>query len=186
MVMKRVDLTRITWLSERFSTLQGTIESRLVPWYQKLPERERYLLLTAAVVLPVILFVFGLWLPMKDDIQKNRELIPGLEQQYLEVQVLANKLKKGGRRKNNQDLLTTIEQSAQTSHVRSFIVRLKPQPEREEKKRLQIRLQAVPYQSLIYFLYKLAQAGVGLERAKMLATAKPGRVDVDLLATREK
>jgi type II secretory pathway component PulM len=184
--MKKMALTRIPWFSERLATLRGEIESKLIPWYQKLPERERYLLLIAAVVLPVLLFVFGLWLPMKDNIQENREVIPGLEQQYLEVQVLANKLKRGGRRKNTQDLLTTIEQSAQTSHVRSFIVRLKPQPEQEGKKRLQIRLQAVPYQSLIYFLYKLAQAGVGLERAKMLATAKPGMIDVDLLATREK
>ncbi|MFQ5355411.1 MAG: type II secretion system protein GspM [Mariprofundaceae bacterium] len=184
--MKKIHFSGMSAIAERFDTLKELVYSSLLPRYQLLQKREQRMVLTTMVVLPVALFLFGLWLPLIAQVHDAQKSIPALEQQYSEIQLLAKKLKRDGKRKGNQDLLTTVEQSAQVSHVRSSIVRLKPQPDLNGKKRLQIRMQSVPYQSLIYFLYKLAQAGVSLDRAKMLASAKPGILDVDLLAARSK
>jgi len=186
MAMKKIHLPGVPAMMERLDALKDLVYSKVLPRYQALQKREQHIVLTAVVVLPVALFVFGLWLPLTNEIHDVRKILPDIEQQYSEVQLLAKKLKRDGKQKGNQNLLTTVEQSAQASHVRSSIVRLKPQPDMNEKKRLQIRMQAVPYQSLIYFFYKLAQAGISLDRAKILASAKPGMLDVDLLAARSK
>jgi len=117
-----------------------------------------------------------------DGIHDARHRLPKLTRQVQEAQALASKLKRYGGGIGGKDLLSTVEQSAQMSHVRSFIVRLKPQPGPNGGQRLQIRMQSVPYSSLIRFLETLARAGVSLSRGKLQAKPTAGLLDVNLMA----
>jgi len=183
MVMKQLGLGNIRLFTERGrGMLRASVASKLRPWYQKLPRREQRLLLTAVILAPSLVFVFGLWLPVIDGIHNARHRLPKLERQLQEAQTLASRLKRYGIKIGGKDLLTTVEQSAQMSHVRSFIVRLKPQPGPNGGQRLQIRMQSVPYSSLIQFLEILARAGVSLSRAKLQAKSTAGLLDVNLMA----
>jgi len=183
MVLKPMIQKNLTLIKEYLGNqLNNSIGAKVLPWYQQLPQREQRLLLSAMVILPVLIFVFGLWLPIEDKIDSIRKELPKLQQQVQEARVLASKIKRYGRKAGSKDLLTTVEQSARKSNVRSFIVRLKPQPGPDGGQRLQIRMQSVPYPSLVYFLGTLAQSGVGLGRVKMLGKSEqPGYVDVNLM-----
>lgn len=157
-------------------------EAELLPQYQRLSLREQRLVLAAVVAFPVAGFVFGIWLPVKDEAAGLRTTLPKLEAQWREADTLATRLQQNGKKATNKrDILSAVEQAAKASSVRSYITRIKPQAAIGEGQQLLVYMRKAPYDKLVRFLARVAKDGLGLGRAKLLPSGKPSLLDVELL-----
>jgi len=151
-----------------------------LPWYQHLQQREQHLVMLAAVIIPLLVFVFGLWLPLRDEAQSIRSAMPGLQAQLAEAQLLAGRVAKGGASAADQDdLLTVVDAVARSSHIRRFITRIKPQPG-VRGQRVLLQLRKAPYANVVRFLAQMASSGVSTERARLNDVDGKGLVDADI------
>jgi len=167
-------------------TIHDRWQEEILPRYRRFSPREQRLLILTAIALPVLLFVYGVWLPATDKIHTLELAMPALQSQMRESQALADRLQAGGHKstgKNNA--LALVEQAARSSGVRQYITRIKPQSVMGGGQRLLIRMHQVPYPNLVKFLGRLAKDGLALGRAKLLAGDKPGLLDADLTAVAE-
>jgi len=176
----------IARLLDRLQLPQGLSRwwhSSLLPRYQALAPRERMLVTAAVIGFPVALFVFGLWLPLLDDVREARQTLVMMQGQQAEAELLADQLASGVTRSAaRQDLLGLTERLAREAGIRKHVSRLKPQPVLDGSQRLQIRMQGVPYPGLVQFLEKLAKGGIQLSRSRLQAGKQPGVLDVELFA----
>jgi len=152
----------------------------VLPWYQRLQQREQRLVLATSVALPLLIIVFGLWLPLHDDAKQIRSVMPELQAQLSEAQLLADKVVKGGVKSAAQsDLLTVVDAAARGSNIRQFITRIKPQPGTSGQSVL-VQLRKAPYNDTVRFFSQMANQGVATERAKLSDVEANGLVDVDI------
>ncbi len=179
-------------MREKMMTLilpvQQRIEAEWLPRYQQLDRREQRLLLGAAVLLPILIVVFGLILPMQDSQQALRADLSRVEKQAVEAEQLAHYLIKHPAHKQNAansgHLLTTVEQLARKTGVRQYMTRLKPQNSPDgASQRLMIRMKDVPYDATLRWVDALAKAHAGLKSLKIQATDKPGYIHVRAMLT---
>jgi len=152
----------------------------MLPRYQRLARREQRLLLASAIVLPLLILVFGLWLPMRDDASAIRASLPALQGQLAEAQALANRVATAGPVSGVQaDLLSTVDGAARSSRVRQYITRIKPQVETSGQ-RVLVQLRKAPYADLVRFFALMAEKGIASERMRMTDVSGNGLVDVDI------
>jgi len=167
-------------------TIRDRWQEDILPRYQRLSPREQRLLIFTTITLPFLLFVFGVWLPVSDNIHALERAMPALQGQLREAQTLANRLQQGGHKSaGKRNALAVVEQAAKASGVRQYITRIKPQPGLGGGQRLLIRIHQAPYPNLVKFMGLLAKDGVALGRAKLLAGDTPGLLDADLTAEGE-
>jgi len=180
MVMNRLKISQFG------QTVRERWQEEILPRYRRLSPREQRLLIFTAIVLPVLLFVYGVWLPVTDRIHALERAMPTLQDQLRKAQTLADRLQQGGHKPaGKRNALAMVEQAAKTSGVRQYITRIKPQPGMGGGQRLLIRIHQVPYPELVKFMDLLAKDGVALGRAKLLASDKSGLLDADLTAILE-
>jgi len=152
----------------------------VLPWYLRLQQREQRLVLSTSVILPLLIVVFGLWLPLRDEAMHIRSTMPELQTQLVEAQLLAGKVAKGEVKSVTQgDLLTVVDSAARSSNIRQFITRIKPQPG-VSGKRVRVQLRKAPYADTVRFFSQMANQGVATERAKLNDVEANGIVDVDI------
>jgi len=163
--------------------LEHQWRTTVLPRYQALQARERVLLLTALIGLPVAVFVFAFWLPLLDDVRDARAALVDIKREHAEAELLAERLVTiGPTTVEKQELLGLAERLAREAGIRQYVLRLKPEPALAGSQRLQVRMQGVPYKGLVSFLGKLAEGGVQLSRARLQADEQDGVLDVELLA----
>ncbi|MDX8382799.1 MAG: type II secretion system protein GspM [Ghiorsea sp.] len=160
-------------------------ETHLAPKYHALEEREQYIVRLAAILLPLIIFVFGMLLPAAD---KNTQLhaeIKAFSSQVAEAEQLAKQLaaqpqnqSKGNPSSNN--MLTQVDNLARKTGVRSFMTRLRPQQVMGSKPRLQAQIKNAPYAKVASFLTALANNNLPVSQIKIQAVS-PGLVHVQTL-----
>ncbi len=173
-----MNLSRITQFRQ---AILDRWQEEALPRYQRLLPREQRLLIFTAIGLPILLFVYGIWLPMEDTIHTLRDAMPTLQGQLREAQTLADRLQQEGHKPaGRRNALAMVEQIAKASGVRQHITRIKPQPGMGGGGRLLIRMHQAPYPKLVKFMGLLAKDGMALGRVKLLAGGKPGLLDVDL------
>jgi len=152
----------------------------VLPYYQQLQTREQRLVLATLVVLPVLIFVFGLWLPLRDDAAAIRSALPALQAELTEAQLLAGKVAAGGVQTGVAgDLLTQVDAAARGSNIRQFITRIKPQPGLSGQAVL-VQLRKSPYADTVRFFNRMADQGVSTQRAKLSDADIAGLVNVDI------
>ncbi|OIO69518.1 MAG: hypothetical protein AUJ58_05615 [Zetaproteobacteria bacterium CG1_02_55_237] len=152
----------------------------VLPWYQHLQQREQRLVLGTSVILPLLIVVFGMWLPLRDEAMQISSTMPELQAQLLEAQLLADKVAKGGVKSAAQgDLLTVVDTAARGSNIRQFITRIKPQLGVSGQSVL-VQLRKAPYADTVRFFTQMANQGVSTERAKLSDVEANGLVDVDI------
>ena len=175
--MKRVERLRDAWLARW--------REEVAPRIERLAPRERRLLALVAMLLPALIFIFGIWLPVRDSIAELEHALPAQRAALAEAKTLAGKLsarKAGGQiRAKKLDVLEVVQRAAKETGVRQHITRIKPEPDAGGGQRLLVRVHLAPYPKLVRFLGALARAGAPLNRARLLATDKPGIVDGDLV-----
>ncbi|MDQ6986929.1 MAG: type II secretion system protein GspM [Mariprofundaceae bacterium] len=157
--------------------VQGEVRER----YSALQAREQRIVLIAAVLLPLMVIVFGFWLPLRDRVQVLEASVPGFETQLSEAQQLAVRAgKNAGKAVARGDLLSTVEQQARAAKVRRFITRIKPMPGTNHQ-RVLVQLRKARYADVVQFLAKMAGQGVSSSRVKISnAGPRNGLVDVDV------
>lgn len=167
---------------DRFRQVIGRqLGEGLLPWYQRLQPREQKLLGLAAFALPMILLVFGLLLPMHDAAQQLQGDVETLAGQASEAGRLADALQRQGSGKQPaSNPMTTIEQAAQQTGVRGFIVRIRPEAGFGNRQQMQVHMKDAPYAEVVKFLGRLQGMGMSVSRAKLYALEQPGMVDVEL------
>jgi len=170
MVMKGKGLERIT----------GVWRGMLVPYCERLAPRERQLLLAAAVILPLLVYLFAFLLPMHDKAERLQRDLPGLAAQLAEAEQLSDQLQRHGTQTMAGDLLHVVEAAAAATEVRDSISRMKPQDGDNGRQTLLVSLRKVPYPQLVRFLAALGDKGVGLDEARLMKSGN-GVLDVELV-----
>ncbi len=180
MVMNRLKISQFG------RTIHDRWQEEMLPRYRRLSPREQRLLIFTAIALPVLLFVYGVWLPVMDKVHSLEKVLPTLQGELREAQVLADRLQKGGHKAiGKHNALAMVEQAAKASDVRQYITRIKPQPSLGGGQKLLIRIHQAPYPNLVKFMGLLAKDGVDLGRTKLLAGDKAGVLDVDMIVEGE-
>jgi len=165
------------------------VEERLLPRWQQLEAREQHIVLAAAVLLPLIIIVFGVLLPLADRRDALRTELATVQGQAAEAEQLAQYLtthvartKSAGGASDN--LLGVVDQMARQTGVRKFMTRIKPQPTQVAGERhLLVSLKDVPYNAMLRFIRALADRHLGLSSLKLQATNNPGYVHAQAVIT---
>jgi len=170
MVVKGKTVERIT----------GIWRQTIVPYYERLARREQRLLVAAAVIVPLLVYLFALLLPVHDKSVRLQRDLPSLTAQLAEAERLADQLHRNGRKVMRGDLLHVVEAVAAATEVRDSISRMKPQDGESGRQLLLVSLRKVPYPHLVRFLAALGDKGVGLDEARLMKSSN-GVLDVELV-----
>lgn len=165
-------------------TMRKRFEAQLLPRYQQLEEREQRVVLTAVLLLPLMIIVFGLILPLQEKQDALRSEVAALQIQAAEAERLALYLTEHAAELNasggaSESLLSTVERLARQTKVREFMTRIKPQPSLNSgEKQLMVSIKDAPYDAILRFIHALASHNIGLNSLKFQATDSPGRIHV--------
>jgi type II secretory pathway component PulM len=166
------------------SSTRESARSWIETWllrYRGLQVREQQLILTAAILLPFIILIFGIFLPLQDQQKILKAELAALQQQAAEAERLADHLmavdlqyKNSGKPVN---LMTMVEQLARQGKVRKFMTRIRPQPSVDNKSQsLMLQLKNVPYKTAISFVDAIAREQLGLSSIKIQGGNSSGLV----------
>jgi type II secretory pathway component PulM len=142
--------------------LETLWDEKLAPHYDALGESEQRTVKIAATLLPLIIFIFGVVLPIMDTHKALQHDVTVLAQQVAEANqladILASKPKQQGNA-NTNNILSDVDKLARQAGVRSYMTRLRPQQIMGAGQRLQTQIKNVPYQQLTRFIAMLEQNG---------------------------
>lgn len=160
-------------------------DNHVEPRYQALEQREQRLVLIAAIVLPLFLFLFGLVLPVMDkhaaleaDISSYAEKLS--EAQQLAAILAANPAQADKQNSSNSNMLSQVDKLARSTNVRSFMTRLRPQQIMGGKSTIQVQMKNVPYASIVAFITALEKANLSISDLK-LQSASQGLVQAQVI-----
>jgi len=163
------------------------LKGELLPRYQRLQYREQRLLLLTAILLPVVVIVFGLLLPLQEYKEGLVDEVKSVQQLALEAEQLALTLKQKALNGGDNDfrtgnLLSIVEQLARQTNVRRFMTRIQPHfLAANNDQQLKVKLKNVPYADAVRFTNELALMRLNLVRIKINAGAGKGVVNLQLL-----
>jgi len=146
-------------------------------YYQQLAEREQRLVLSAAILVPSMVLIFGILLPLNDDLHAKQKSLLALQDQAQEAESLAASILQQGVKKVHGNIMTVVDQQARAQNVRPFITSLRPQLG-GEKPRLWIQMHQAPYLASVYFYQALAKQDIQIVQIKWHETGKLGIVNV--------
>jgi len=149
--------------------------------YAALQTREQRIVIGAAILLPLMIVVFGFWLPMRDRVRQLQSSMPEFAGQLAEAEQLAAQVTENtGAKATPGDVLSVVEQQARASGVRRFITRIKPLPGTGNQ-RVLVQLRKASYADVVQFFAKMAEQGIVTKRVKLSdAGNHHGIVDVDV------
>jgi len=148
--------------------------------FRQASTRERQLVIATTIILPVVLLVFGLWLPLKDKQGVLRVQVRQLESQLYEANALADMALKRGFGEH-RSLVRVVDNAAQQAGIRSHIIRIRPQPGMDgQQPRLLVSIRHAPFSLLVRFLTGLASQHAYVGAFKLYPASRKGRVDADL------
>lgn len=162
-------------------TMRSLFEQQLLPRYQALSDRDQRVLLILALFLSVSLPLFGMILPLNDNLTAAREQLAILKLQAVEAGHLADRLQSGGGNTGRGDVMSTVDRLARSSGVRQFMTRIRPQVQADGGKALVVHMKDAPYKESVRFISSLAQAGLGLTSMKLQAADSPGHIHLQAI-----
>ena len=161
--------------------LHALWQQYLAPRYEVLAEREQRLLLFAAIVLPLMLLIFGLVLPVQDALHAKQHALAQMQTQAEEAEQLANRVQQQGSQvRVSGSIMTIVDQVARAQKVRSFISSMRPQLGGDHPQ-LWIRMQKVPYDQALGFYRALNAQGIQIVQIKWQRTQHDGIVQVQAM-----
>ncbi len=163
----------MTILDSSIEKLNTLWQQRFAPRYDALAESEQRIIKVAAIVLPIIIFIFGIVLPIVDKNTALKHDVQKLSSQVAEANQLADVLVKKPKQQgaNNSNLLSHVDSLARQSGVRQFMTRLRPQPKIGGKQQLQTQIKNAPYKSIAAFISNLENNGLNITRIKIQAVS---------------
>ena len=160
-------------LDNSLEKLNNLWQQNFAPRYDALAESEQRIIKIAAIVLPMIIFIFGIVLPIADKNAALEQDVSSLSKQVFEANQLADQLEKQPQQQagNNTNLLSQVDSLARQSGVRKFMTRLRPQPVISSKQQLQTQIKEAPYKQVVSFISKLENSGLNITRIKIQAVS---------------
>ena len=139
------------------------------PRYQVLSMREQRIVWFAALILPLMILMFGIILPLEDKKISLQKSTQALQRQLNIVQGLAERVKsqQGNANLQHGNLLGNVEKLARQSHVRQAMTHIRPRPVLDGHQRLQVQLKGARYSDVLVFLDLLAKQGLVIESANL-------------------
>jgi len=157
---------------------------RIRIWFESLAGREQRLVLFAAIAVPVLILIFGIWLPLQDRAEMLRQERGQLESQLKEAEILAASLEQSPKRNIQGSLLATLDSLARQAGIRQQVTQLRPQVVMGGSgEKVLVQIKDTPFDILARFLSLLGREGVGLERIAISASSG-GKVNVRITANR--
>jgi len=152
-------------------------QQSFAPKYNALDDSEQRIVRIAAIVIPLILFVFGIVLPVLDKNTALQQEVQSLAQKAQEANSLADMLANQPKQTKmlNGNILSQVDNIARQTQVRQFMTRLRPQPLANGKQQLQTQIKDAPYKDIASFIVTLEKAGLSLSQVKIQGK-KPGIV----------
>lgn len=162
------------------------INEQLLPRYQQLAPREQRLVLVTAILLPLLVLVFGIVLPMQDHQRALREDIRVLQHQAEEASGLAKMLQKQGpaHQVGNGDVMATVEQLVTQEKVLQYMTDIHPQASGQgddAQQRVMVQLKDAPYTATLHFIAALAHASLGVKSMRLQEGSSPGHVHMQVV-----
>jgi len=155
------------------------------PRYRDLQPREQWVLKFAAVVVPLIVLVFGIILPLQHQHTALLKSVAYSMQQAQEAEALAQQLQQQPAQtaepQQQGSLLSRVDQLVTGQGVRAFVTQMRPQSAMDGKQRLRLLLKDIPYQQVASLLLASDEAGLQAEQMKVQNSASEGYVQVQLL-----
>ncbi|MDX8407963.1 MAG: type II secretion system protein GspM [Mariprofundaceae bacterium] len=162
--------------------LRALFEAEVLPRYQQLEVREQRLVLAAAILLPLLLLIFGVILPIQDKQRALRADLVALQHQAAEAQQLASSIRQqgvSGKPRSSVNVLAAVERLARQFKLRQSMTRIRPQPVAEgRKQRLMLQMKNAPYEQVVRFTQALAGEHLGLNSLKIQQGKSPGLVHI--------
>ncbi len=157
-------------------------------WFTRSPQ-DKLALMTASTVVIVLLLYLLLWIPFKQQVDKQRILVDSqystlkwMKESVAEIETLKQRQASANRSSKNEALLTLVDRTAEKNQLRQFIKRLKP----DGSMAVQIWVEQAPFDSLIQWLGLLVnQHGILLESVNIDRQDKPGLINAKLNLQRE-
>ena len=153
--------------------------SELSAQWNALPPRTRQLVLIGAVAIALVLLVTAVWMPLQKDLTRLRAAVP-LETEQLNWMRAQAPLAKNARARvvtSSGSLTSTIEQSAATHGVRTYITKI----EQEGGNGARVSIEAIPFNTLVTWMTDVQAAqGAVIEDAAIDAHATTGMVNARL------
>lgn len=159
--------------------LMEFFDSYILSRYEALTSREQKVVLTAALILPVMIVVFGLLLPLHDRHQQLLKQLAAMTSQALEAEELVSVIHRNGGTYSG-DLLSLIEKLARQVGVRGYMTRIRPQPSANGQQLL-LEFKDVPYQKALVFLHSLAERKQEFSHLRMQAGSADGLVHLRIV-----
>lgn len=154
------------------------IEAELMPRFQALAQREQKMVLTAAIIVPLIILIFGVLLPIHDARKLQSDQVALLARQAVEAGQLAQLIGLGAGKQFSGSLLSSVDKTAVGSGVKKYMTHIRPQPEANGSQRLTLQLRDAPYQEAVNFLLKLNELGMAMESVQIRAAKTSGLVNL--------
>jgi type II secretory pathway component PulM len=158
-------------------TLQQFWQQHALTYYQSLAEREQRLVLFAVMTVPLMILIFGILLPINDDLHAKQKSLMTLQHQVQKAESLANTILQQGVKEAHGSIMTVVDQQARVQKVRPFITSLRPQLG-GDKPRLWIKMQQAPYLSSVHFYQALAKQNIQIIQIKWQKTQQAGVVNI--------
>ncbi|MFQ5935696.1 MAG: type II secretion system protein GspM [Acidiferrobacterales bacterium] len=162
--------------------MMGLWFEELRNYWRSLQRRERLMIAGGGALALVMSGYALLWAPLQRDLSRLHRMVPAERVQLLTMRVQAreiSRLRAGGPAAGGTDnLLTTLERSAQEHGLREYITRMEP----DAGSGVRVSLDAVAFNTLLEWLADLQrQAGVRAQTATITAQAGAGVVNARLL-----
>jgi len=161
--------------------VQGAWYRVVMPRYYDLQPREQRLVVGAALVLPLIVLLFGLLLPAQDERRAEAARLVALQDQLTIASQLADQLTQAEAVSVPSNVLAAVEELARTHAVRSFMTRIKPQTDLSGHQKLLLQMKNAPFAKVVPFIHGVTARGLVIEQVKLLATKMPAMVDLQMV-----
>jgi len=145
--------------------------------YQSLAEREQRLLMFTVIFVPMMVIIFGLFLPLQDKLHAKQASLRAMQHDAQEAERLAQLIRQQGVKKEHGNIMTVVDQEARKQHVRAFITSMRPQLGGEHP-RLWLQMHQAPYLASVQFYQALAKQGVNIVQSKWQKTPQAGIVNI--------
>lgn len=153
--------------------------SELRERWNALPPRTRQLVLVGTIVIAFVLLVTAVWMPLQKDLARLRAAVPHETGQlnWMRAQAPLAKTTRARVVTSSGSLTSTIEQSAATHGVRSYITKI----EQEGNAGARVTIEAIPFNTLVLWMTDVQAAqGAVIEDAAIDAHATAGVVNARL------
>ena len=157
-------------------------------WYQGLQQRERYLVLSAAVVIIITLLYISIWEPIHKGVEEQTQryqnqlkILSWMQNASAEARALRASGTPSKRLNSSQPVTLLVERSAQSAGLRKYVSKL----ESTSDKGARVTIAAASFDQMLLWLNTLqSQYGITVSSASLDRENKPGTVNARLTLNR--